>query len=230
MVTIFNSSKENRIFLIILLIAIISINTYFFINIYSADYSPKLNLTEEDYENFDPEYIKKLESMESVLENASKKSEELTKGLAIGIYVLTTVPMTVFIIILYLATVGLKVEITKSGINLGRRYYGPLISLKKMNVYKWPKLHRNELLIEWNEIKIIKFGRWDRDWARASIRLSNLISRTKIRSETPYYIIVETKNSEFFISGIKKEYVDYSRNIMEEFGHKNLIKTGIYDC
>ena len=67
-------------------------------------------------------------------------------------------------IILFFENRERKLEIIPQGINLGKRYYGPLSDLKEVNVSIFPQLKKEELLISWSEIKRAYLDTYQRKW------------------------------------------------------------------
>ncbi|MEI7961326.1 MAG: hypothetical protein WCI04_03235 [archaeon] len=79
------------------------------------------------------------------------------------------------LIIYFLFGIGHHLDIDSNGINIGKRYYGPLNIKEKMNIWKIPKKKDVDKIIPWNSIKAIYIGEWDRFWSRySSLMVANL--------------------------------------------------------
>jgi len=68
-------------------------------------------------------------------------------------------PLTIgYIIVYYFRIKGAMLEINNNGIGIGSRYFGPLKSLKEINIWRAiPSIHKKNMFIPWDKIENIVF-------------------------------------------------------------------------
>lgn len=118
---------------------------------------------------------------------------------------------------------GKKLEVDLNGINIGKRYFGPVKNLKEINVYKFSKLNKDELRLLWKDINKIYSGIFDRKWFAETPTWATIIPGSKAEKRmVGRYIIIEKKNGDIFaievmlyqLNKFKEELINLNKNIL----------------
>lgn len=133
---------------------------------------------------------------------------------------------------------GIKLEVIKSGINIGQRYSGPHNPSFEKNIYYFP-LKKNKLFLNWETLKHVKFQK-RKDLSKINKAYIGLLPLALLTKSLPSmllltgsrlslseggYIIFTTKdNKKYIIDGNNQIWKNLSKSL-EEVNKLNLLDT-----
>jgi len=114
---------------------------------------------------------------------------------------------------------GRRIEITEEGINLGKRYIGPVSSIEEIDHYGRTKIQQRNLLIPWSEIRQVSYAMKEPG--------ETLFVKNK-EAYILYFFIIHTNKSDIYSVEVTGLQMDRTKKVITDFKYEYLIQEDLH--